>query len=113
MAAGTGDGFLWFPVLAAVAVVSPVVGGLRVLNIMLVSVTERKREIGIRVKLGARTFDVMFQFLTEAVLVCFIGGLLGVFVGLGGGQLLSTLAGWRGFAGIDLVSGRLSHRNPL
>ena len=81
--------------LAAIAVISLVVGGIGVMNIMLVSVTERTREIGIRMAIGARGFDVMFQFLTEAVMVCFIGGLAGVAVGIGGGLATSVIAGWR------------------
>ena len=81
--------------LAAIAVISLVVGGIGVMNIMLVSVTERTREIGIRMAIGARSFDVMFQFLTEAVMVCFIGGLAGVAVGIGGGVMTSAIAGWR------------------
>jgi macrolide transport system ATP-binding/permease protein len=81
--------------LAAIAVISLIVGGIGVMNIMLVSVTERTREIGIRMAIGARGYDVMFQFLTEAVMVCFIGGLAGVVVGIGGGLITSAIAGWR------------------
>ena len=79
----------------AIAVISLVVGGISVMNIMLVSVTERTREIGIHMAIGARSFDVLFQFLTETVMVCFTGGLAGVIVGFGGGLATSAIAGWR------------------
>jgi macrolide transport system ATP-binding/permease protein len=81
--------------LTAIAVIALIVGGIGVMNIMLVSVTERTSEIGIRMAVGARSFDVLFQFLTEAVMVCFVGGLIGVLVGIGGGLSTSVIAGWR------------------
>jgi ABC-type antimicrobial peptide transport system permease subunit len=80
--------------LLAVATISLVVGGVGIMNIMLVSVTERTREIGLRMAVGARAGDILQQFLVEAVLLCLAGGALGVFVGRGTSYLVTALQGW-------------------
>jgi putative ABC transport system permease protein len=80
--------------VGVIAGISLLVGGIGIMNIMLVSVTERTREIGIRMAVGASGFDVLVQFLIEAVVLALVGGLLGVLLGMGGAVALAHLAGW-------------------
>jgi putative ABC transport system permease protein len=89
--------------LGAIASISLIVGGIGIMNIMLVSVTERTREIGIRIAVGAKSKDILLQFLIESLILSLIGGMLGIAIGISGTYVLSTFAEWPTLLSLEAI----------
>lgn len=104
-AAAVATSQLMSGLLLAVALISLLVGGVGIMNIMMVSVTERTKEIGLRMAVGARPRDILWQFLVEAVVLCLIGGAVGVLLGRGGSFLVEFFLKWRTEASLPAVVG--------
>lgn len=80
--------------LASIAGISLFVGGIGIMNVMMVSVTERTREVGLRLAVGARGPDVLLQFLIKSIILCLIGGLGGIIIGIVSTELIASYTGW-------------------
>ena len=97
----TGRSFTYL--LAGIAAVSLIVGGIGIMNIMLVSVTERTREIGTRKAVGAKRRDILMQFLVESLFLSLLGGTIGILMGIGGARTIARLAGWKTVVSPDAI----------